>query len=120
MIYMHSYYVYLIASGKNGTLYIGVTNDLMRRINEHQQGLIEGFAKKYHVDELVYYEEFPDPKAVIAREKQLKHWKREWKIALVEKGNPGWHDLYRDFLDPESRFRMTAGWFGMTRGSSGC
>lgn len=98
---MDSYYVYILASGKNGTLYIGVTNDLMRRVDEHRQGLVEGFTKKYLVDALVYYEELPDPGSAIAREKQLKNWKREWKIALIEKGNPGWQDLYRNFLDTE-------------------
>lgn len=94
---MRSYYVYILASGKNGTLYIGVTNDLVRRIDEHRQGLVEGFTKKYHVDILVHYEEFPDPESAIAREKQLKNWKREWKTGLIEEDNPGWRDLSLDF-----------------------
>ncbi|MFA4873426.1 MAG: GIY-YIG nuclease family protein [Patescibacteria group bacterium] len=90
-------YVYLLASSKNGTLYIGVTNDLVRRIDEHKLGLIDGFTKKYKVHALVYFEEFPDPTSAIAREKQLKNWKRSWKLALIEKDNPSWRDLSLDF-----------------------
>ncbi|MFA5360139.1 MAG: GIY-YIG nuclease family protein [Patescibacteria group bacterium] len=87
-------YLYIIASGKNGTLYIGITANLQNRINEHKQGLVEGFTKKYNIKNLVYYEIFGDIKEAITKEKQLKKWKREWKIKLIEKYNPGWEDLY--------------------------
>ncbi|MDD5071999.1 MAG: GIY-YIG nuclease family protein [Patescibacteria group bacterium] len=86
-------YVYIMASGKNGILYIGVTADLQNRVYGHKQKLVEGFTKKYNVDNLVYYEIFGDIGEAIMREKQLKKWKREWKIKLIEKNNPGWKDL---------------------------
>jgi len=88
------YYIYLLANRKHGTLYVGMTNDLIRRVYEHKSDCIEGFTKKYAVHRLVYYEVFADPYNAISREKALKSWKREWKIALVEKGNPEWVDLY--------------------------
>jgi putative endonuclease len=91
---MHTYYVYILASKKNGTLYIGVTNNLMRRIYEHKQGLIPGFTKTYAVKLLVYFEETSDIASALQREKQLKRWKRAWKIELIGKNNPQWHDLY--------------------------
>ena len=93
---MNSYYVYILASKKNGTLYIGVTGDLIKRIYEHKQGLVEGFTKKYTVHQLVYYEETSDIKSAIEREKRLKKWERKWKIELIEKHNPQWKDLYVD------------------------
>jgi putative endonuclease len=89
-----TYYVYILASGKNGTLYIGVTNDLRRRVWEHREGLVLGFTKKYGVKMLVYFEEFGDVGFAIDRETRLKKWKRRWKIELIEKTNPEWHDLY--------------------------
>jgi putative endonuclease len=95
---MNSYYVYIIASKRNGTLYIGITNDLIRRIAEHKDGLVEGFSKKYKVDQLVYYEETPDVTSAIAREKRLKKWKRAWKLRLIEEKNPDWRDLYQDLV----------------------
>ncbi len=88
------YYVYILASAKNGTLYIGVTNDLMRRVWEHREGIIPGFTKKYGVKLLVHYEEFGDIGLAIDRETQLKKWKRRWKMNLIEKTNPDWRDLY--------------------------
>ena len=91
---MKTYYVYILASKTNGTLYIGVTNDLNRRISEHKSGLIPGFTKKYNVHRLVYFESVGDIRAVITREKQLKKWKRNWKIKLIEENNPEWKDLY--------------------------
>jgi putative endonuclease len=91
-------YVYIMASGKNGTLYIGVTANLQNRVNEHKQKLVEGFTKKYNVDNLVYYEIFGDIGEAIMREKQLKKWKREWKIKLIEKDNPSWKDLYDELF----------------------
>jgi putative endonuclease len=93
---MHNYFVYILASKRNGTLYIGVTNDLVRRIYEHKKGLIEGFTKRYDVKILVYYEIHSEIKNAIKREKQLKKWLRRWKIELIEKMNPGWEDLYDD------------------------
>ena len=88
-----TYYVYVLASEKNGTLYIGVTNDLPRRVYEHQQGLAEGFTKKHGVKRLVYFERHDAIEAAIKREKKLKHWRREWKLNLIERDNPDWRDL---------------------------
>ena len=86
--------VYILASERNGTLYTGVTSDLANRINLHRQGLIEGFTKKYRVHMLVYYETHHLMPDAIRREKQIKEWKRAWKIALIESVNPGWVDLW--------------------------
>jgi putative endonuclease len=88
------YFVYILASKRNGTLYIGVTNDLIRRVWEHREGVAVGFTKKYGVTTLVYYEAFEEISAAIQRETRLKKWKRLWKIALIEKDNPRWLDLY--------------------------
>lgn len=90
---MKNYYIYILASSKNGTLYIGVTNNIFKRILEHKEKRIEGFTKKYNVDELVYYEIFDTVNEALYREKQLKKWNRQWKINLIEKENPGWRDL---------------------------
>ena len=87
------YYVYILASRKNGTLYIGVTNDLERRVYEHKNDLMDGFTSKYSVHTLVYYEHTDDVSAAIQREKQLKLWKRAWKIDLIEKDNPKWLEI---------------------------
>ena len=89
-----SFYVYILASHIGGTLYIGVTNDLIRRVAEHKSKLIEGFTEKYDVARLVYFEQFDDPERAIMREKRLKKWNRAWKIRLVEELNPNWDDLY--------------------------
>jgi putative endonuclease len=94
----HQYYVYMLASKRNGTLYIGVTSDLVKRVYEHKNNLIEGFTKKYNVHTLVYYESTDDINSAITREKQLKKWKRGWKIELVEKKNPEWRDLYFELI----------------------
>jgi putative endonuclease len=91
---MKTYYVYILASKKNGTLYIGVTNDLIRRIDEHKNDRVKGFTSKYHVHQLVYFEQTNDVYCAISREKHLKKWKRQWKIELIEKENPVWKDLY--------------------------
>ncbi len=88
------YYVYIMASNKNGTLYIGITSNLKRRVFEHKESKIEGFTKKYKTKLLVYCDTCTDVYAAIRREKQLKKWNREWKINLIEKDNPGWMDLY--------------------------
>jgi len=90
---MKSYFIYILASKRNGTLYIGMTNDLGRRVSEHKSGFIQGFTKKYHVHDLVYYEEFDNPESAITREKQLKKWSRKWKLELIENSNPDWKDL---------------------------
>ena len=92
------FYVYILASRKHGTIYIGVTNDLIRRVYEHKQKLVPGFTKDYGVDKLVYYEIFDDPENAIAREKRLKRWKRDWKISLIETSNPNWQDLYLELV----------------------
>ena len=92
-MYTNSYFVYILANWNHSVLYIGVTNDLQRRVYEHRQELVEGFTKKYHVHKLVYYEQTGDVKAALAREKQLKGWRREKKEALVETMNPDWKDL---------------------------
>ena len=93
-----SYFVYIMASMKNGTLYLGVTNNLVRRVYEHKNDLVDGFTRKYSVHDLVYYEQTDDVLSAIAREKQLKKWQRKWKIELIEEMNPGWRDLYPDLL----------------------
>jgi len=95
---MKLYYLYILASMKNGTLYVGVTNNLLRRIYEHKNDLVDGFTKKYKIHKLVYYEEINDAYAAIQREKQMKKWKRQWKINLIEKNNPEWKDLYYDLV----------------------
>ena len=93
---MKNYFVYIMASQKHGTLYIGVTNDLKKRVYEHKNDLTDGFTRKYQVHRLVYFESTNDVSAAITREKQMKRWKRQWKIELIEKDNPEWRDLYKD------------------------
>ena len=95
---MRTYYVYILASKRNGTLYIGLTNNLVKRVYEHKHGMVEGFTEKYNVDKLVYYEETNDVNSAISRDKQMKKWKRNWKISLIERTNPEWRDLYNDLL----------------------
>jgi len=87
-----------MASKRNGTLYIGVTNDIIRQAYEHKQGIIEGFTQKYKVNRLVYYEITDNIGYAITREKRLKAWKRQWKLELIEIVNPDWRDLSEDFL----------------------
>jgi putative endonuclease len=89
-----SFWVYILASRRGGTLYIGVTNDLIRRTYEHRQGLVRGFTKRYGIKMLVYYEQHDTAVAAIQREKNMKHWPREWKIDLIVSMNPDWRDLY--------------------------
>ena len=90
----HVYFVYMLASRRNGTLYVGVSNDVLRRTWEHKNDLVEGFTKKYGVHILVWYEIHNDINAAIEREKRLKKWNRAWKIRLIEQNNSGWNDLY--------------------------
>jgi len=94
------YYVYILASGRRGTLYIGVTNDLVRRVYEHRNDMVPGFTKKYAVHCLVYYEVHEDIYEAISREKRLKRWRREWKCELIEKQNEDWHDLWPGIAQP--------------------
>ena len=95
-----SYYVYILASEIGGTLYIGVTNDLVRRVYEHRARFAEGFTKKYNVARLVYFEMFDDIENAIVREKRLKKWSRAWKVRMIEKDNPNWNDLYPEIASP--------------------
>jgi len=90
--------VYILASKKNGTLYIGVTSDLMKRVWEHKNDLVEGFTNEYGVHRLAYFEMLDDMASAIQREKQLKKWNRNWKIQLIEKDNPEWTDLYDSLI----------------------
>ena len=90
--------VYLLASRRNGTLYVGVTSDLVKRVWEHREDLAEGFTKRYGVHMLVWYELHDSMEAAIRREKTIKGWKRRWKLELIEKQNPGWRDLYDEVL----------------------
>ena len=91
-------YVYILASKRNGTLYIGVTTGLVRRVYEHKSNLVDGFTKKYGVHILVYYEAQNNIELAIKREKQLKAWRRQWKLELIEKNNPDWRDLYENIV----------------------
>lgn len=93
-----NYWVYILASGVGGTLYVGVTNDLVRRVYEHREGLAVGFTRKYNVKRLVYFEPHESVLAAIQREKNIKHWPREWKIDLIVRDNPAWRDLYDDIV----------------------
>jgi len=94
------YYVYILASRIGGTLYIGVTSNLVRRVYEHREKFVEGFTRKYDVTKLVYFEAHSDVEAAIMREKQMKKWNRAWKIRLIEEANPNWDDLYLRIARP--------------------
>lgn len=104
----HAYFVYMLASGPYGTLYIGVTNDLLRRVSEHREGLVPGFTRRYGVKHLVWHEQHADIRDAIAREKLLKRWRRDWKIALLEAENPHWIDLYPALVGNGSRIAPLA------------
>jgi putative endonuclease len=90
--------VYILASKRNGTLYIGVTSDLVKRVWEHRNNMVEGFTKRYGVHQLVWYEMHEGMESAIGREKQLKEWKRKWKLELIESTNPSWQDLYHTIV----------------------
>ena len=90
--------VYIMASRRNGTLYVGVTNDLIRRVYEHREGLAEGFTKRYGIKTLVYFESHETIDAALQREKNIKHWSCEWKIDLIVASNPDWRDLYDEIV----------------------
>jgi putative endonuclease len=93
----NTYYVYILASRRNGTLYIGVTNNLLRRVYEHKKKIVKGFTSKYKVDKLVYFEQTDDVHSALAREKKLKKYNRSWKLKMIENFNPNWNDLYYEF-----------------------
>lgn len=90
---MREYFVYILASHPFGTLYIGVTNDIARRVAEHRSRAVPSFTRRYAVHRLVHVERFTDPESAIRREKRLKRWPRDWKLELIKRGNPGWRDL---------------------------
>lgn len=90
--------VYIMASQPNGTLYIGVTSDLMQRVHQHREGAIDGFTAKYDCKTLVWFEQYEEMYAAIARERDIKKWRRAWKLRLIEEANPQWRDLYEDFV----------------------
>ncbi len=95
---MKHYYTYILASQKNGTLYTGVSSNLIGRVYQHKMGVVKGFTKRYGVHMLVHFEQYQDPQEAIAREKQIKNWKRVWKIELIESTNPEWRDLYEEII----------------------
>jgi putative endonuclease len=92
------YFVYILASRKYGALYVGVTSDLIARTYIHREDLLAGQSSRYHIHNLVYFEQHEDIDAAITREKRIKKWRRQWKIELIEQANPEWHDLYSDLL----------------------
>jgi putative endonuclease len=96
---MKMYYVYILSSRRNGTLYIGVTSDLIKRIYEHRKNLVDGFTQRYSVHRLVWYELHNSAESAISREKRIKKWKRDWKLQLIEKHNPSWKDLYESICE---------------------
>ena len=92
------YYVYILASARYGTLYVGVTNDLPRRVAEHKNDLIDGFSREYQTHDLVWFEQHEDVIAAITREKQIKKWNRDWKVNLIQSKNPAWKDLFAEIV----------------------
>jgi len=93
-----SFYIYILATREDGPIYVGVTNDLHRRVFEQKTHAVKGFTAKYNVDRLVYFEVFESIEAAITREKQLEKWRRAWKVVLIERGNPEWRDLAEEFV----------------------
>ena len=89
-----AYYVYILASRRDGAIYVGITNDLVRRVYENRIKAVPGFTTKYNITRLVWFEIYDDPVSAISREKELKKWKRDWKVQLIEKDNPDWDDLF--------------------------
>ena len=92
--YMRGGFLYIVSNRRNGVLYIGVTNDLVRRCNQHRNGMVDGFTKQYGLKKLVYYEAYDEIRVAIQREKTMKHWSRAWKVRLINGFNPEWDDLY--------------------------
>jgi putative endonuclease len=95
---MNNYYVYIMANKRNGTLYVGFTHDLVKRVYEHKNDLVKGFTQRYGIHMLVYYEQHENSEAAITREKRLKVWQRKWKIRIIEEMNPEWEDLYDEII----------------------
>ena len=95
---MADYYVYILTNKPRGTLYVGVTNDLVRRVYQHREGTIAGFTKRYGLKQLVYFDKHDTPTLAIQREKNIKHWSRLWKLDLINSSNPQWRDLYSDIM----------------------
>ena len=93
---MAAYWVYLLTNSPRSTLYVGVTNDLVRRVYEHREGLVKGFTQRYGLKMLVHFEQYDTPYEAIQREENIKHWPRLWKLQLIESSNPQWRDLYND------------------------
>ena len=93
---MTDYWVYILTNVPRGTLYVGVTNNLVRRVYEHREAVVSGFSKRYGLKMLVYFDRYDSPRAAIQREKNIKHWPRLWKLQLVETANPKWRDLFND------------------------
>jgi putative endonuclease len=91
-----SYYVYILSNRKDGTLYVGITGDLVRRVHQHRTKAADGFTARYGISHLVYFESYDEVGLALQREKNLKHWIRAWKVALIEQGNPQWRDLYSE------------------------
>jgi putative endonuclease len=98
---MAHYYVYILASRPGGAIYVGVTNDLVRRVYEHKSGAVKGHTERYDIDRLVYFEVYDDVSNALQREKNIKHWSRAWKTELIAKENPSWRDLYEDIAGPD-------------------
>ncbi|MFH1838560.1 MAG: GIY-YIG nuclease family protein [Candidatus Kuenenbacteria bacterium] len=96
---MKNYYVYILTNKRNGTLYVGVTNNLECRMYEHKNKIIKGFTEKYGIDKLIYFEETNDISIALLKEKQIKKWNRKWKLRLIEKENSNWKDLAKDWFD---------------------
>ena len=105
----YGYYVYILASQRNGTLYVGVTNDLVRRVQQHREGLIEGFTKRYHVRHLVFHEVHQDILEAITREKRIKRWRRDWKLQLIESQNPEWRELWIELTEGADQLNAPLG-----------
>ncbi len=97
---VRQYYVYILASRPGGALYVGVTNDLIRRVYEHKSGFVKGFTKQYGIDQLVYFEDYSSIHQAIQREKNIKHWPRAWKTKLIAQSNAAWRDLYSEIASP--------------------
>ena len=100
----HNYWVYILGSRIGGTLYVGVTNDLVRRVHEHKAGLAEGFTRRHRIGRLVHFEPFGDVRAAIAREKAVKKWNRAWKVRLIERQSPNWDDLLPSLVPRSGAF----------------
>ncbi len=96
---MKNFYVYIICNKRNGSLYTGITSELIKRIYEHKNKLVDGFTMKYDIQRLVWYEIHNTAESAIAREKRMKKWERKWKLEIIEKDNPGWNDLYDDICE---------------------